>query len=142
MKVILLVAISAAFVIGNAAIAQDCGDGVTPRTRVALLQSAEALTKCSAFFHLLSMGSIANKDPDAFRITSTQAREAIIISAMMVTMARVPDSDPTTKFNEYLQGFDAPLTAGGADWARGFSAQCRTENTRARKVMLDYRDGR
>lgn len=123
----------------------ECGNDVTPRTRAALLESADALTKCSAFYHLLSVEAVRGQEPEnleKFKRWSAAARESIIVSAMMVNMAAVPDSDPTTKFNEYLQGLDAPLAVGGRDWARGFAVQCKTELAKAQKAMMDFRDGR
>ena len=123
----------------------ECGNDVTPGTRAALHESADALTKCSAFYHMLSVEAVRSQGPESlerFKRWSAAARESIIISAMMVNMAAVPDSDPTTRFNEYLQGLEALLAVGGGDWARGFSAQCKTELAQGQKAMMNYRDGR
>lgn len=125
----------------TAAIAQ-CGGDVTPRTKVALLQSAEALTKCSAFYHMLSIGSFGSQNPEAFKRWSAAAREDIVSAAMMATIAGVPGSDPTTKFDEYLRSFNAPMAADGTDWALGFSEECKVELGRGRKTLNDYVKGR
>lgn len=123
----------------------ECALDMTPTTRAALLESAGALTRCSAFYHTLAATALLGENTDKIKLFqrwSGLARENIIVATLMVNMAASPDKDPTMKFNEYQDSLGTSSALGGADWARRFSAQCEMQMVQANKVIMDYRDGR
>jgi hypothetical protein len=75
------VCIGALAALNNDFAVAECANDITPTTRAALLESAEALTRCSAFYHEPATAALLSQDTEKiehFKLWSGAARESII----------------------------------------------------------------
>lgn len=111
--------------------------------KAAMIERADALTKCSAFLEVVSIHFIMQepKDYKNYAHASNNMREDIIIASMLVTMANVSGADPTSRYEDYRSEALKQLPNGdeAGPWYLSNIHRCNGEMDKSRQLLVQMK---